>query len=144
MTRVDFYVLDSSAQSERLAYVCRWVQRAWQAGQSVYIAVDNDKQAAFLDDLLWRFSPESFLPHARVDSDTDLTHTPIAIGYSDNCGHFHQCLVNLCSDIPEFFSRFERVAEVVCQEPRILEQTRQHYGFYKDRHHPINTHKISV
>ena len=142
MTRIDFYVVASSAQEERLAFVCKWVQKAYRAGKKVFIAVDNEKQANYLDNLLWQFEPESFLPHDCEGKPASLA--PVKIGFSGDCGDFHDCLVNLCADIPGFFSRFERVAEVVCQEERILEQTRRHYSFYQERHHPIQTHRLSV
>ena len=142
MTRIDFYIVASATQQERLEFVCRWVQKAWRAGHSIYIAVDNENQAQYLDRLLWQFSPESFLPHDCEGQPSSLA--PIKIGHTDECGDFHDCLVNLRTGIPDFFSRFERVAEIVCQEEKILEQTREHYSFYKHRHYPVETHRLAA
>lgn len=140
MTSIDFYILPETGQQARLAFVCRWVHKAYRNGNRVFIAVDNAQQARYLDRLLWEFSADSFLPHDC--SDGDATDAPVRIGYGDDCGDFHDCLLNLCSEIPDYFSRFRRLAEVVCQDERVLQQTRQHYGFLQHRGYPINTHKL--
>jgi len=43
---------------------------------------------------------------------------------------------------PAFFSRFERVAEVVTQEPDHLEALRAAWRFYKDRGYPLQKYDV--
>ena len=51
-------------------------------------------------------------------------------------------LVNLANDIPAFFSRFNRVAELVAGDDTQREAARARYRFYKDRGYTLNTHKL--
>ena len=44
--------------------------------------------------------------------------------------------MNLAGDIPPFFSRYERVIEIVTQDPATTEAGRDHYRFYRDRGYP--------
>ena len=70
----------------------------------------------------------------------------MAIGHGDNAGKGpgdHQdVLINLCEEIPDFFSRFERCMEIVIQQPVVLENTRKHFAFYRERGYPLNTHDL--
>jgi len=43
---------------------------------------------------------------------------------------------------PPFFSRFERVAEIVTQDPQFLEALRNSWRFYKDRGYPLHKHDL--
>ncbi len=140
MTRIDFYILPETAARERLVFACRLAQRALQAGSQVYLAVDNAEQARELDQLMWDFRPESFLAHD-CEGQTRL-QAPVAIGFGDDCGNHHDLLINLKQQIPDYFSRFERLAEIVCQDDQILAKTREHFTFYRDRGYPIQSHNL--
>lgn len=140
MTQIDFYILPAPAVEQRLVFACRLAQKAFQSGSRVYIAVNDATAAAELDVQLWGFRPESFLPHD-VEGGNPL-HAPITVGFGADCGDHHDLLINLKDTIPDYFSRFQRLAEVVCQEEQVLASTRQHYGFYRHRGYPINSHKL--
>lgn len=65
MTEVDFYVLDATDEDAVLRTACRVAQKAWEQGLRVYILADTDEDAARIDDLLWTFQQDSFVPHER-------------------------------------------------------------------------------
>ena len=138
MTQVDFHILPDASVEARWLYTCRLVEKATGLGNSVLIAVDTQDEAQTLDDLLWSFKPESFIPHQIIDGENE---TNVEITFSDKTGDHQQVLINLRSQVPEYFSRFARLAEIVIQEPNILENTREHYRFYKQRGYPIAQHK---
>ena len=50
--------------------------------------------------------------------------------------------MNLAADVPEFFSRYERVAEVVDANTERRERSREGYRFYRDRGYQLNTHQV--
>ncbi len=138
MTQVDFHILPDASVEARWLYTCRLVEKATGLGNSVLIAVDTEDEAQTLDDLLWSFKPESFIPHQIIGGENE---TNVEITFSDKTGDHQQVLINLRSQVPEYFSRFARLAEIVIQEPNILENTREHYRFYKQRGYPIAQHK---
>ena len=140
MTRADFYILGEPEPTAREQFACRLTQKAFRNGLSVYIAVDNAEQASRVSEALWSFQPESFIPHCL--SSTSETETSVRVGFEGNCGDYHGLLINLKQQVPIYFSQFERLAEVVCQENEILAATREHYNFYRHRGYPLTTHDL--
>lgn len=142
MTRVSFYVLgDNTTEDARLEFACRLAEKAWRAGNRIFIAVNSEPEAEALDQLLWQFRPESFVPHNCEHQ--QLPSTAVVIGCGEDCGDHHDLLINLRSKIPSHFSRFERLAEVVSQTPDVLHETREHFAFYRQRGYPVETHNIA-
>lgn len=138
MTHIDFHILPDASVEARWLYSCRLVEKIVGLGHRVLIVVDNQDDANNLDDLLWSFKPESFIPHQIIGGDEE---TPVEITFTQEAGDHNQVLINLSSQIPEYFSRFDRLSEIVIQEPNVLENTREHYKFYKQRGYPIAQHK---
>ncbi|WOX05021.1 DNA polymerase III subunit chi [Microbulbifer pacificus] len=140
MTRIDFYVLASENPGEIPTFACRLAEKAFRSGLHVLIAVDNPEQAQQLDELLWTYREDSFLPHAVQNK---VQQAAIEINSGEDPGQHHGLLINLCSDIPAWFSRFERLAEIVCQQPGSLARSRTRYTHYRDRGYPLQSHNIT-
>lgn len=138
MTRIDFHIIPAVQTNDRLAYAARLVTKARSRQHQVLLAVDDADQAQQLSDVLWGLSPDSFLPHSLLEGEAE----DVQIGWHDHPGQHHDVLINLASELPDYFSRFERVFEVVSQEPTVLDATRQRYRFYQDRGYPLNRHDL--
>ena len=139
MTRVGFYVVGDAGQSQRLQVAARLADKAFARGHRIFIHATDRAQAQALDDLLWNFRPASFLPHGLVGSE----HADaIAIGWGQDPDSHNDLLINLQLEIPAFFSRFQRVAEVVTQDPDSLAALRQSWSFYKDRGYQLEKHDL--
>jgi DNA polymerase III subunit chi len=141
MTEVSFYILQDHEAEARWLFSCRLIEKAHRLGHQVLVAVDSVADAEYLDDLLWRFNPESFVPHRRLDAQ-DQPPAPIEITANQECGEHHDVLVNLSRQVPEHFSRFQRLSEVVIQDPLVLQSTREHFSFYKSRGYPVQWRNI--
>ncbi len=144
MTQVDFYITNSDADDARLRLACKIVDKAIQRELHVFVNAGSDEEARKLDELLWTFEQGSFIPHRVVHGEHEvLPLEPVLIGMSPppTPGRW-DLLVNLASDVPEFFSRYERVAEVVDADSTRREQSRARYRFYRDRGYPLNTHQV--
>lgn len=138
MTHIDFHILQDASVEARWLYVCRFIEKVERLGHSILVVVDTEHEAHELDDLLWSFKPESFIAHQIIGGDED---AKVEITFTSEAAAHHDVLINLSSQIPEYFSRFARLAEIVIQEPKILENTREHYRFYKQRGYPITQHQ---
>ena len=138
MTQIDFHILPDDQLPQRWLYACRLIEKVQSMGHKVLIAADTLDDAHEIDDLLWSFKPESFIPHQLLGGDEEV---PVEITCTHESGNHQDVLVNLRQDIPDYFSRFNRVVEIVIQEPKILESTRAHYKFYAQRGYPIVQHK---
>ncbi|HEY6530188.1 MAG TPA: DNA polymerase III subunit chi [Cellvibrionaceae bacterium] len=137
--RADFYVLPAS--EDRIHFACRLVEKAYKMGNSVWLRVDEQAIAA-IDESLWTFKPESFVPHAAYNPAAQLTDCPVWL-----VTHLlpdGQCdlLVNLASQPLEPSTNAGRVAELVTQQADVLQLTRHQYARYKALEWTINTHKL--
>jgi DNA polymerase-3 subunit chi len=139
VTRVGFYVVQAAEQGNRLQVAVRLADKAFQQGHRIFINAVDEAQARTLDELLWTYRPASFLPHGlhgQEHSDT------IAIGWGQEPQNHNDLLINLQLDIPSFFSRFARVAEVVTQDPASLQALRESWKFYKQRGYQLEKHDL--
>jgi DNA polymerase-3 subunit chi len=142
MTEVDFYILASKDPRQRAQFACRLTDKAYRLGHRVYIHTASPEQTRELDDLLWTFQQNSFVPHAVFGADSDRA-PPVQLGHDSEPDASHAVLINLAPEVPLFFSRFERVAELVDGEDAVRRQGRQRYSFYKERGYPLRTHEIN-
>jgi DNA polymerase-3 subunit chi len=144
VTQVDFYILENDSEDARLRLACRIVDKATQQDQHVFINSSSDVEAQKLDELLWTFSQGSFIPHKIVRHPVEVPpREPVVIGLNQPpVGERWDVLINLAADVPDFFSRYERVAEVVDGNAARRERSRERYRFYRDRGYKLNTHQV--
>jgi DNA polymerase-3 subunit chi len=133
MTRIDFYQLNP----ERHRYdqvVCQLCQKAYDSKQLTLLLTHDPQQSQYLDQKLWTFRDDSFLPH---DSDASVNPvTPILIQDNPDPRGDRQLLINLSASVPPYFAQFERVIELVTEDNR--QQAREHYSYYKERGYSLN------
>ena len=141
MTRVDFYVMEMPSERQHGHLVCRLAEEAWSEGHQVHIRCENDASASSIDNLLWSYKDTSFVPHARIDTSQSPT-APVTIGIVTQVPNSTEVLINLGSDVPDFFSRFERVMETTGSDDDARAAARQRYRFYQERGYALKTHKL--
>lgn len=138
MTKIDFHILPTADNFETLNYACRLAQKALSLGHRVLIATEHSEHCDQISSALWSFQRDSFMAHNRISE----ANYHLQISDTNECGDHHDVLINLCADIPDYFSRFERVFEVVNQQPEFIEAGRKRYRFYNDRGYDIKRHDL--
>ncbi|MFT5172401.1 MAG: DNA polymerase-3 subunit chi [Gammaproteobacteria bacterium] len=169
MTEVDFYVVDAADEDAVLRTACRVAQKAWGQGLRVYILADTDENAARMDDLLWTFQQDSFVPHERwhgvgasnaIDEPLGSDPADIVSQFStESAGHAQpmarvligtttqlptmpELLINLGAAMPEWFAQCPRVAEIVGATPHRKTAGRERYRVYREQGVPLRTHEV--
>lgn len=143
MTRIDFYILPGHAGPADSAVMaaCRLCDKAAAAGKRVYVSAD----AALADDFdgaLWSFRQGGFIAHERYSGAAiELPLPPVLIGTGEPPDSHHDVLINLATAVPDYFSRFERVLEIVAGDAAQRAAARSHYKFYRDRGYELNTYE---
>ena len=140
MTQIDFHV----NASDKLLHACRLARKGYGSGRPM-VFHGPDALLSRFDRLLWTFSALDFIPHCRV-SDRLAKVTPILLAGpadGDACIH-HELIVNLDRTQPDFFSRFERMIEVVGDDDGDLDAGRTRWRFYKDRGYPLTRHDLAA
>jgi len=162
VTRVDFYVLEDLSEDAAMRFACRLCLKAIQGGMPVHVQLENSVQVAAMDSLLWDYPKHRFLPHQLVTGNNEATlsdEAPVETGRPETNGpkdsgganspihlgcdsplHDTGLLINLAKQVPTFFGRFDRVAEIIVGETK--DQGREHYKFYRDRGYPLHHHDL--
>jgi DNA polymerase III subunit chi len=139
MTRVDFHF----NVPDKIEYGCRLIRKIRKAGQRAVVYCDDPARLRQFDAALWSFSALEFIPHVMA-SDPLAAQTPVLLtGTAGELPH-HDVLVNLGTSLPQFFTRFERLVEVVSAEPEDRAQARTRFRYYKDRGYPLSTHEAAA
>ena len=83
---------------------------------------------------LWAFRPEAFLPHSIQGPSSD---EPVIIGWDAPSLDHDDVMINTTGAIPDHFSRFRRLIEMVKHEEVNLAASRDAWRFYRDRGYPL-------
>lgn len=139
MTQVNFYALSSPDQESRRQFACRLAEKTAQLGHRVFIQVDSAEQAAAMDTLLWQFKPSSFVPHALAES---AVSEPVIIGTQSWQAEYEDVFINLSGHPCQHLTRYQRVNEIMSNDPDELQAGRQSYRFYQQQGFQPETHKL--
>ena len=142
MTEILFYITEGAVAQQHYQLARRIADKAVQNGHRVYIHHDDADTAWTVDEHLWRDPVTGFLPHALAGGDGETATTPVVLGWGYNPGEHHDVLINLARRVPDFFTRFERVAELVTGDENTRREARQRWKFYRDRGFPVRDHRL--
>lgn len=137
MPKVDFYVLKDP--SPRLSFACRLLEKAYLENQKVYAHTSCQADAHALDEQLWTYRDNSFIPH-NLTSETVTPIPPIQIGFDATRTCKHPILLNLSDQIPDYFGQFQRVIEIVDQDNKT--QAREKFKQYRDQQCDLTTYNV--
>ena len=138
MTSIDFY----THVADRLEVAARLVAKAFAQHGRVRVLTPDAATTDALDRRLWLKPPTAFLPHCRVDAAL-AAQTPIWVDHSDDQPGPAAVLINLQAAPPSFFSRFERLAEIVGADEAEAAAGRERYRFYRERGYELRTHSLA-
>lgn len=140
MTRIDFYLLASSDPETRRVTACKLIEKAYRQGHRIYLQTDSEEETRMMDDLLWTFRQGSFVPH-ELHPDAS-SEAPVLVGHGAAPEGMADVLVNLGSEVPSGFVRFERIAELVDQDAGVKQAGRIRYKRYKEAGCALETHTL--
>lgn len=143
MTSVEFYVLAENSRQDRYHLSCRIAEKAWKSGRRVVIQANSLQEAQQINQLLWTFRDQSFIPHDLL-ADAELELNPVTISWGTDAREEHDVLINLADEIPPFFSSFERIIEPVDNNEERKAISRAHYRYYRDRGYPLMNQEIKA
>jgi DNA polymerase-3 subunit chi len=138
VTEIDFY----THVDDRLKVTCQLVLKARSQDLKILIFGEGALLKA-IDERLWTFQPQSFIPHCPINDPTAL-HAPVLLAESlDQTLPFDDVIINLSPEPPTQFSRFKRLIEIVGQDDTDKRLARERFRFYRDRGYVLRTHDLS-
>ncbi len=137
MTRVDFY----TGSTDKLRTACQLCHKAMQHGLHTVVSLPDATSCDALDKLLWQYPDTAFIPHARstpstelrTGSSTEADEVPVVLSCNNETFPHYDMLISLHDECMPFFSRFERVAEIVGTDEKDSMLGRERFKFYRDR-----------
>lgn len=139
--RIDFYLLNSPTGAGQRALACKVIEKAFTSGLPVALCVEDDEQAASLDDLLWTWSQGSFVPHGLARNGGDepvqihVQAPPLPLPHN-------VMVVSLLRNALDEPYLHHRIADIIGDDDTSRAEARQRFKYYRDRGIEPNTHKI--
>lgn len=133
MTKIDFY----SGADDKQQRACELCQKAVESGARVLLLTSDPDATTVMDKLLWEHPATAFIPHC-CGKDPAAYEMPVVVGHQTVDFPHYDVLINLQHACLPFFSRFERVIEVVSTDTGDVAAGRERFSFYRDRGYEIN------
>ena len=139
--RADFYLITKPRFLQApLLLVCELAKRTYQAQQPTIILARSADQAEELDDLLWAFEPDAYIPHQIAGAQEDQDFAPVLIVPPELEAPHWPMVINLREAAWE--GACERVLEVDPADPAGRESQRERWRHYKARGFALHKHDI--
>lgn len=141
--RIDFYILNAGDEQAQAVVACRLAAKAYYANHQVYLHCRDAGHANVLDNLLWTFKEDSFIPHNLADEPI-MPAPMVQMGHTTLPLHQQDIMINLATDIPSNHNQFRRIIEIVPANETAKALCREHYLFYKQAGYDLVTHELAI
>ncbi len=129
--QVRFVVMPAADDGAWQAFACKVVETAYLDGHRVLVRCDSAEQAQSFDELLWRFSDNSFVPHEIAAPGAACEEAPVVLWPHGEPPAAAAVLVNLASDVPAWYRQFARIEEVLDGDVARRRAGRERFRFYR-------------
>lgn len=143
MAEVSFYVLSSTGMQERYRFACKLIEKAYRSGCFCYVLTDSEQHSHTLDELLWTFRPNSFIPHQIYQGEIPQFPNTVLIGSQPAPAAWQKIILNLAANPPGDLTHTERVLEILDNNEQLKQLGRQRYRYYKQLGINPVTHTIA-
>lgn len=133
MPKADFYLIDRPRfRDDPLLLVCELAKKAYEAQLPTLVLARSREQAEAIDDALWAFEDDAFVPHQvagedeEEDADVAVLIVPPEVAAADRA-----LVINLRDECAA--GRYDTVKEVVPAEPAQREGSRRRWKEYAAR-----------
>lgn len=140
-TQVMFYLLEQDKKAENsanenqdkqylsLLHSCFQAAHFYRQNQRVFIFCQNQEQAHQIDELLWSFEPDSFVPHNLVN-EGQKNGAVVEISWQAPTNR-RPVLINLTSTVPNFAHQFSQIIDFVPSDEHLKQNARERFKMYR-------------
>lgn len=130
--RLEFYAIEKPRfRGKPLELVCVLAQKSFESNTPVLLLVDSLEYAEALDELLWSYSDDAFVPH-QIAGDPDDDDCPVLIVPPGVDTPARPLLVNL-RQLPADHQGVARIIELIPDDDSEKQAARQRWSAYKQR-----------
>jgi DNA polymerase-3 subunit chi len=140
MPRADFYLIDKPRfRDQPLLLVCELAKRAYASQQPTLVLARDFEQAEAIDELLWAFDEDAFIPHQLAGDDDD-ANTAVLIVPPDVQTADRPLVINLREQCAP--GQYQRVLEVVAADPAERDGSRLRWRDYQRQGFEVSKHDM--
>ena len=141
MPRADFYLIGKPRfRDEPLLLVCELARKAHDAGLWTLVLARDAAQAEAIDDLLWAFDDDAYIPHQIAGAEIDEEEATVLIATPDLDVALRPLVINLRDTAVE--GEFDRVLEVVPADESARAPSRVRWKQYAARGLDVSKHDM--
>lgn len=134
-TQVMFYILDDNNSEDKLAlsllHTCFLSAHHFRQNQRVFIYCQSQEQAHKIDELLWSFEPDSFVPH-NLTGEGPQSGSAVEISWQAPTSR-RPVLINLTSTVPDFAHQFSQIIDFVPSDESLKQAARERFKAYRQK-----------
>ena len=131
-TQVMFYLLEKQAEHNIALdhlHACFQAANFYRQRQRVFIYTESQQQAHQIDELLWSFNPDSFVPH-NLPGEGPNNGSPVEISWQSPTNR-RAVLINLTSTVPHFAQQFANIVDFVPHDEQLKQLARERFKQYR-------------
>lgn len=151
MSQAIFYLLKTphkvSAIEQIATIACQLTLKHYQQKQRIYIHCQEQQQAFDIDETLWQFEPDSFVPHNLIGEGPEYG-SPVEIGYGKQAPSSasmknRHLLINLADQSPHFAVNFANIIDFVASDETLKVIARERYKQYRAMGIELTTQELA-
>ncbi len=140
-----FYVLKQQSESENnvpahFDLAARIAADQYRQGARVFIYTNGKDDSHIIDEHLWAFEVDSFVPH-NIQGEGPNAGAPVEIGDFAPAGK-RNVLINLATVVPDFVARFSQIYDFVPASDELKQAARERYKQLRQLGATLSTHDI--
>lgn len=138
-TNVMFYILEDEALSLS-HYACLQAAHFYRQKQKVFIYTQDQHQAHTIDEQLWSFDADSFVPH-NLKGEGPHYGSAVEISWQNPTDR-RPVLINLSQTVPNFANKFAHIVDFVPTDEVLKQQARDRFRTCRQLGFTVDTKKI--
>jgi len=116
---------DAKDTSSAFYHACLQASHFYRQNQRVFIYTQDKQSAEHIDELLWAFDSDSFVPH-NLSGEGPKQGAAVEISNQAPRGR-RPVLINLTSTVPEFANQFQFIVDFVPSDESLKQQARERF-----------------
>ena len=149
-TQVMFYLLPDKDKadvsdinaSSAFYHACLQASYFYRQNQRVFIYTQDQKCAEQIDEMLWAFDSDSFVPH-NLSGEGPKQGAAVEISHQAPRGR-RPVLINLTNTVPNFASQFHFMVDFVPSDETLKQLARERFKACRQQGFQVNNQAVSI
>ncbi|MCY3540618.1 MAG: DNA polymerase III subunit chi [Gammaproteobacteria bacterium] len=130
--QVVFYEIPDKDPTMLVRAICKLICEYYRANTNVHVLTANESELTLLDETLWSYPRDSFVPHMRASTAQEKYR--VTLDCAPTFEGSGSVLINHTNDVPSCVEQFDIVCEFVLQQQEMKQQARSKFTSYREKY----------